>query len=67
MSTTREAFPVTSRDQIAISVAKHTTPYLDHRIIGLGQGMRRGLKMIWYLLKTRTLYIMYDPKESKEG
>jgi hypothetical protein len=35
---------VTSRDRITSLVAKPTTPYLDHLLVGLGLGKKERLK-----------------------
>jgi hypothetical protein len=45
---------VTSRDQIASIVAKPTVPSVDHRMIDLGQGKIRGVKLFESLSRTRT-------------
>jgi hypothetical protein len=50
---------VTLRNQIASLVAKPTDPYLDHRLVGLGLGRRRGYDSLLYLLGTRTLCSIY--------
>jgi hypothetical protein len=50
---------VTSRDQIESLVTRPATPCPSHWMIGLGHKNKRGLKMIWYLPRTRTLCSIY--------